>query len=123
MAASGEMRWTGYQTEASVPTPRNKRTASQIKRVLAARSLLMLRLPIVLDLGIVVGDAALVLRVVETIGQIDQHGGIGSNYLVTVRNSRRDQQLPSPQRSDVHSVADAKGIRVGTQVHQHHLQH
>src|ERR1700674_5395609 len=117
MSASCEMRWTGYQIETSAPTPRNKSTASQIKRVLAARSLLMLRLPIVLDLGIVVGDAALILRIVEMIRQIDQHGGIGSNYFVTVRDARRDQQLPSPQRAYIKSVADAEGIRVGTQVH------
>ena len=61
--------------------------------------------------------------IVETIGHVDQHGGIGSNHLVAVRDARWNQQLPSPQRADVQRVANTEGGRFGAQIHQHHLQH
>src|ERR1700733_1180406 len=124
MSAYWEMRWTGYQSAVSAKTPKSKRTTNQTIRVLVARwlwpapvpaasgrfaRLLMLYLPIVLDLGVVVGDAALILGVVETIRQVDQHGGIGSNHFITMCDARWNQQLPSPQRSDIQRVAGAEG--------------
>ena len=51
----------------------------------------MLRFPIVLDLGIVVGNAAFIGRIVETIRDVHQQCGGGSNHLIAMRDSRRDQ--------------------------------
>lgn len=64
-------------------------------------NLLMLNFPIVINPGIVVRDPALVARVVEAVGQINQNARIRSDHFVSVRHSRRNQQLPRPQRSDV----------------------
>ena len=86
------------------------------------RKLLVLRLPIVIDPGIVVGDAPFVLGIVETVGQIDQQGFFAADDFVAVCYAGGNQHLPRAQRADVQGVAQAVRGRTQPQVRQHNLK-
>ena len=53
--------------------------------------LLVLSFPVVLDLGIVVGNAALILRVIKSIGEVHQESWINTDHLITMCDPGRDQ--------------------------------
>ena len=76
----------------------------------------MLGLPIVIDAGVVIGNASFVLGVIELIGDIDQHGGIDADDLVAMTDARGNNQLPGPKRSEVERVAGAESGRIDTEV-------
>src|SRR5579884_380182 len=88
-----------------------------------ATRLLVLRFPVVADSWIVVRDAALVLRIVAPVREIHQNRFLLADDLVPVADAGRDQNLPRPQRADIHRVSRAEGAGIGPEVHQGHLKH
>src|SRR5579863_10326006 len=74
-------------------------------------SLFVLRFPVVIDARLVVRRAALVGGVVEAVGHVDEHGRLAADHLVSMRDSRRNQDLPRPQRAGVNRVAFAVSRR------------
>src|SRR5712692_1900088 len=83
---------------------------------------LVLRLPVVVQAGVVVREAAFIRRVVEAIGDVDQHGRIGADHLVAVPDSGRNQELPRLQGSNEERVAHPERLRTGAQVEQANLK-
>jgi hypothetical protein len=83
----------------------------------------VLRFPVVLNGGIVIRNAPLILRVVQTIGHVYEHRGRLADHLVAMSDPRRDQDLPWAQRTCVQRIFHAEGGRVRAQIHQRHLEH
>src|SRR5215472_10014873 len=83
---------------------------------------LPLRLPVVVDGGIVVGDAALILRIVEAVRHIHKDGLFRADDLITVGDTGRDQQLPRAQRAEIHGIAKTKSGRTQAQIRQRDLE-
>ena len=85
--------------------------------------LFVLKLPIVIQLGIVVRYAALVCGVVEAIRCINQERGTRPDNFVSMRNTWRNQDLPGAQIAYVERISLSKSRRFGTEVDQNHLKH
>src|SRR5215469_10919628 len=85
--------------------------------------LFVLRFPIVVDAGIVPGNAAFVLRIVEAVGKVDQQGVFAADNLIAVRDTGGNQHLPRTQVADVDGVARTEGRRTESKVGQGDLKH
>src|SRR5438132_13152637 len=71
--------------------------------------LFVLRFPIVIDAGLIIGRAALVGRIIKSVGHVDQHGRLAADHFVSMRYAGRNQDLPGPERAGVNRVALAIG--------------
>src|SRR5437016_2150437 len=85
--------------------------------------LLVLQLPIVIDVRVVIGNSTLVRGIVEAIRDVDQHGRVVSQHLVSVTHTGWNTQFPGTQRADVQSVGDAEGWRLRSQIVEKYLNH
>ena len=69
------------------------------------RALFVLQFPVVIELGIVMRNAAFVRGIVKPVGRVDQHRGPRSHHFVSVRHAGRNQNLPRAQIADVDRIA------------------
>src|SRR5215510_13530265 len=111
---------------ASVPaSPRPRVSASPRLGVPPSRRLgvsFVLRLPVVVQPGIVVRNSSLICGVVEPISDIDQNRRIATDDLVPVSHPRRNQKLPRLQGPDEQRVARPERLRPRPQVEQADLK-
>ncbi len=61
----------------------------------------MLQLPVISNAWIVVSDPALISGVVGAVSDVDQNGRFFADDLVTMRDARRNNNLPWTKRTDI----------------------
>src|SRR5690348_10677946 len=89
--------------------------------IFSKSDLLVLRFPVVIEGGVVIRNAPLVLGVVETVGHVNQQRGFAADHFISMAHARRDENLPRTQRPDVEGIAAAETRRAQAQIDQHYL--
>src|SRR6266852_5810573 len=84
-----------------------RRPVAPIIRTLMA-TLFVMDLPIVADVGVIVGKSTLVLRVVIAIREVDLLGRLSAQRFVSVSNPWWNQDFPRSEHSDIQRVDKAK---------------
>src|SRR5262249_49697910 len=86
-------------------------------------NLLVLRLPVIADIGVVVRKTELVGRIVVAVGEINQLDWLDAQSLVAVSDSGRNQDLPRLKTACENRVDGPESSRTDAKVVQKDLDH
>ncbi len=83
----------------------------------------MLKVPVIVQVRVVMWDTSLVGGIIKAIRRVDQCRGSCSYDLISVRDAGRDQYLPGTKLAHIKRIAVPESRRFRAEVYQHHLKH